>query len=186
MTDDRQRQVTTLLEAIRAGSPGARDELFALVYDELRQLGSGLLRRERPGHTPQPTALVHEAILRLLGPEALAAAQSRAQFLAAATMRQVLVDHSRQRAADKRGERLPLDEVLDYFAEQRLDLLEVHETLTRLARLHERQCQVVELRFFGGYTALEAAEPLGVSLSTVESDFRKATAFLRGQLSEKA
>jgi RNA polymerase sigma factor (TIGR02999 family) len=180
-----------LLEAIRGGSPSARDELFVLVYDELRQLGGGLLRRERPGHTLQPTALVHEAIVRLLGPDALAAAQSRAQFLAAAAraMRQVLVDHARRRAADKRGggrERLPLDEVLDYFAEQRLDLLEVHEALTGLARLHERQCQVVELRFFGGYTVEEAAELLDVSVSTVESDFRKATAFLRGQLSEEA
>jgi len=92
-----------------------------------------------------------------------------------------------RRAADKRGggrERLPLDEVLDHFAEQRLDLLAVHEALTRLAELHERQSQVMELRFFGGYTVEEVAGLLGVSVSTVESDFHKATAFLRGQLSE--
>jgi RNA polymerase sigma factor (TIGR02999 family) len=189
MADDRQRHVTTLLEAIRAGSPGAADQLVALVYDELRRLGGGLLRRERPGHTLQPTALVHEAVLRLFRPGALAGAQGRGQFLAAAAraMRRVLVDHARQRAADKRGggrERLPLDEVLDYFAEQRLDLLAVHDALDRLAELHDRQAQVVELRFFGGFTVEEIAEQLGVSVSTVESDFRKATAFLRGRLSE--
>jgi RNA polymerase sigma factor (TIGR02999 family) len=189
MEADRPREVTTLLEQIRLGNAGARDQLVALVYDELRRLGGGLLRRERPGHTLQPTALVHEAVLRLFRPDALAAAQGRAQFLAAAAraMRQVLVDHARQRAADKRGggrERLPLDDVLDHFAEQRLDLLALNEALTRLAGLHERQSQVVELRFFGGYTVEEIAEQLGVSVSTVESDFRKATAFLRGQLSD--
>jgi RNA polymerase sigma factor (TIGR02999 family) len=189
MEADRQREVTTLLEAIRAGNPGARDQLITLVYDELRRLGGGLLRRERPGHTLQPTALVHEAVLRLCRPDALAGPRGRAQFLAAAAraMRQVLVDHARRRAADKRGggrERLPLDAVLDHFAQQRLDLLAVHDALTRLAGLHERQSQVVELRFFGGYTAEEIAEQLQVSVSTVESDFRKATAFLRGRLSE--
>jgi RNA polymerase sigma factor (TIGR02999 family) len=189
MEADRQREVTTLLEAIRAGSPGARDQLIALVYDELRRLGGGLLRRERPGHTLQPTALVHEAVLRLFRPDALADPRGRAQFLAAAAraMRQVLVDHARRRAADKRGGghgRRPLDDVLDHFAEQRLDLLAVHDALTRLAGLHERQSQVVELRFFGGYTVEEIAGQLEVSVSTVESDFRKATAFLRGQLSE--
>jgi RNA polymerase sigma factor (TIGR02999 family) len=96
-------------------------------------------------------------------------------------------DRVRQGVADKRGggrERLPLDDVLDHFAQQRLDLLAVHEALTRLAGLHERQSQVVELRFFGGYTVEEIAEQLDVSVSTVESDFRKATAFLRGRLSD--
>jgi RNA polymerase sigma factor (TIGR02999 family) len=189
MAADRQSKVTTLLEKIRAGSPGARDQLVALVYDELRRLAAGLMRSERPGHTLEPTALVHEAVVRLLRPGALAGARSRAQFQAAAAraMRRVLVDHARERGADKRGggrERQPLDEVLAYFAEQRLDLLAVHDALDHLAGLHERQAQVVELRFFGGYTVEEIAEQLQVSVSTVESDFRKATAFLRGQLSE--
>jgi RNA polymerase sigma factor (TIGR02999 family) len=191
MSDDRQREVTTLLEEVRAGSPGAGDKLVALVYEELRRLAAGLMRRERRGHTLQPTALVHEAVVRLLRPEALAGARDRAQFLAAAAraMRRVLVDHARQRAADKRGggrERQPLDEVLDYFAEQRLDLLALHEALDHLAGLHKRQSEVVELRFFGGYTVEEIAEHLQVSVSTVESDFRKATAYLRGRLSEEA
>jgi RNA polymerase sigma factor (TIGR02999 family) len=189
MSDDPQRQMTTLLEDIRAGRPGARDQLIAMVYDELRRLAGGLLRRERPGHTLQPTALVHEAVLRLFAPGTLDAAQDRACFLAAAAraMRQVLVDYARRRTAEKRGgdcARVPLDQVLEYFAEQRLDLLALHEALDHLAILHERQAQIVELRFFGGYTVEDIAGQLQVSVSTVESDFRKATAFLRGQLAE--
>jgi RNA polymerase sigma-70 factor (ECF subfamily) len=190
VSDDLQSDVTTLLEELRAGIPGARDRLVALVYEELRQLACGLMRRERPDHTLQPTALVHEAVVRLLRPDALGGTHSRAQFLAAAAqaMRRVLVDHARRRAADKRGgrqERQPLDDVLDYFAEQRLDLMALHEALDRLASLHARQAQVVEFRFFGGYTVEEIADQLQVSVSTVESDFRKATAYLRSQLSEE-
>jgi len=187
---DRQREVTTLLDEVRAGHPSARSRLVELVYDELRRRAADLLRRERPGHTLQPTALVHEALLRLLSPQALGSTRDRAHFLAAAAraMRQVLVDHARRRAADKRGggqEVLPLDEALDYLAEQKLDVLAVHEALTELAGLSERQSQVVELRFFGGYTVEEIAELLEVSVSTVESDFRKATAFLRSRLVEE-
>jgi RNA polymerase sigma factor (TIGR02999 family) len=187
VADDLQREVTTLLEEMRAGSPGAREKLVELVYQELRRLAAGLLRHERPGHTLQPTALVHEALLRLLRADALGGAHNRAQFLAAAAraMRRVLVDHARRRAADKRGggqAPLLLDEALDYFAAQRLDLLALHEALDQLAELHARQAQVVELRFFGGYTVEEIAEQLQVSVSTVESDFRKATAFLRSRL----
>jgi RNA polymerase sigma factor (TIGR02999 family) len=103
-------------------------------------------------------------------------------------MRRVLVEHARGRAADKRGGgqgQVPLDEALDYFARQRLDVLAVHEALDELAGLHDRQSQVVELRVFGGYTVEEVAGLLGVSVSTVESDFRKATAFLRGRLAEE-
>jgi RNA polymerase sigma factor (TIGR02999 family) len=186
---DRQREVTTLLDAIRAGRPDAQDQLVAVVYDELRHLAQGLMRRERPGHTLQATALLHEAALRLLRPDALAAAHNRGQFLAAAAraMRQILVDHARARAADKRGggrESVPLDEVLDQFTAQKLDVLALHEALNGLAALHDRQSRVIELRFFGGYTVEEIADFLQVSVSTVESDCRKATAFLRGQLSK--
>jgi RNA polymerase sigma factor (TIGR02999 family) len=190
VADDLQREVTTLLDAIRTGDAGARGKLVELVYVELRRLASGLMRRERPGHTLQPTALVHEALLRLLHPDVLGGAQNRAQFLAAAAraMRRVLVDHARGRAADKRGGGqgpVPLDEALDYFARQHLDVVAVHEALDELAGLHERQSQVVELRFFGGYTVEEVASLLQVSVSTVESDFRKATAFLRSRLAEE-
>jgi RNA polymerase sigma factor (TIGR02999 family) len=190
MATDLQREVTTLLDALRAGDAGAQGKLVELVYAELRRLAGGLMRRERPDHTLQPTALVHEALLRLLRPDALGGAHNRAQFLAAAAraMRRVLVDHARGRAAGKRGggqEQVPLDEALDYFARQRLDVLAVHEALDELAGLHERQSQVVELRFFGGYTVEEVAGLLQVSVSTVESDYRKATAFLRSRLAEE-
>src|SRR3954452_18782995 len=100
-------------------------------------------------------------------------------------MRQVLVDHARRRNADKRGEgrkREPLDETLGAFESQNLDVLAVHEALEQLAALHERQARIVELRFFGGFTAPEIADLLGVSVSLVEGDFRKASAFLRGRL----
>jgi RNA polymerase sigma factor (TIGR02999 family) len=189
MADDLPREVTTLLDAIRDGNKDAKGRLVELVYDELRRVAGGLMQRERPGHTLEPTALVHEALLRMLRPAALGQTRNRAHFLIAAAraMRQVLVDHARKRAADKRGggqEPLPLDAVLDYFAEQNLELLAVHEALDQLAALHERQSQIVELRFFGGYTVEEIAEQLQVSVSTVESDFRKATAFLRSRLVE--
>jgi RNA polymerase sigma-70 factor (ECF subfamily) len=181
------QEVTTLLDAIRAGKAEAKSQLVELVYAELRKLASGLMRRERAGHTLQPTALVHEACLRLLTPDVLKVAQNRAHFFAAAAraMRHILVDHARQRAAGKRGggqETRTLDEVLDHFAERNLDLVAVHDALTELATLNERQSQVVELRFFGGYTVEEVAEHLQVSITTVERDFRKACAFLRTRL----
>lgn len=187
MAADLQREVTTLLAEIRAGSPDAQSKLVALVYNELRRLAADLLRRERPGHTLQPTALVHEAFLRLLRPEALAHTRDRAHFFATAAraMRQILVDHARQRAANKRGggqDLVSLDEALDHLARQKLDVLAVHEALDQLTALHERQSQIVELRFFGGYTVTEIAALLEISVSTVESDFRKAAAFLRSQL----
>jgi RNA polymerase sigma factor (TIGR02999 family) len=190
MADDLHREVTTLLDDIRAGRADAQDKLVALVYNELRRVAAGLMHGERSGHTLQPTALVHEALLRLLRPDALGEAHNRAQFFMAAAraMRQVLVDHARGRATDKRGggqERIPLDEALAHYTRQNLDVLAVHEALNQLATLHERQSRVVELRFFGGYTVEEVAEVLQVGVSTVESDFRKATAFLRRCLVEE-
>jgi RNA polymerase sigma-70 factor (ECF subfamily) len=184
-----QAEVTTLLEKIRAGNADAKSQLVELVYAELHRLASGLMRRERADHTLQPTALVHEACLRLLTPEVVGRAQTRAHFFAAAAraMRHVLVDYARQRAAGKRGgghKTLALDQVLDHFAEQKLNLLAVHEALTELANLDERQGQVIELRYFGGYTVAEIAEQLQVSVTSVERDFRKACAFLRKQLAQ--
>jgi RNA polymerase sigma factor (TIGR02999 family) len=182
-----QAEVTTLLDAIRAGKAEAKSRLVELVYAELRGLAAGLMRRERAGHTLQPTALVNEACLRLLTPEVLNVAQNRAHFFAAAAraMRHILVDHARQRGAGKRGggqEAQTLDDVLDQFAQRNLDLVGVHDALTELAQLHERQSQVVELRFFSGYTMEEIAEQLQVSVTTVERDFRKACAFLHTRL----
>jgi RNA polymerase sigma-70 factor (ECF subfamily) len=184
-----QSDVTTLLGEARTGKPDALNKLVTLVYDELRRLAAGLMRHERPDHTLQPTGLVHEAVARLLGSDMTHLAQDRRLFLGAAVraMRQVLVDHARRRAADKRVEgrpRQPFDETLQAFEQHNLDVLAVHEVLNQLATLHERQARIIELRFFGGFTVPEVAELLDVSVSLVESDFRKASAFLRSRLAE--
>jgi RNA polymerase sigma factor (TIGR02999 family) len=189
MVGDLQAEVTTLLGAIRGGDERARDRLGALVYEELRRLAAGLMLAERADHTLQPTALVHEAYLRLCTPEFFASATDRAYFFAAAAraMRQVLVDHARARARQKRGglcRRVPLDDVLDHFQEQCRDVLALHDALDELAGLSARQARVVELRFFGGHTVAQVAGLLGLSVSAVEGDFRKASAFLRGRLRE--
>jgi RNA polymerase sigma factor (TIGR02999 family) len=181
-------EVTTLLEAIRAGDGGAREALVERVYQELHRVASGLMREEPPGHSLQPTALLHEAFGRLLRDDVLGRAPNRAYLFGAAAraMRQILVDHARRRKAEKRGGergRLSLDAVLLSFEERHLDVVALHEALERLAGLHERQSQVVTLRFFGGLTVEEIAGQLGVSVSTVESDFRIARAWLRQQLS---
>jgi RNA polymerase sigma factor (TIGR02999 family) len=191
MRTEQQSQVTTILGELRAGKADAMDRLVALVYDDLRRVAAGLLHQERPDHTLQPTALLNEAFVRLLGSEVLRVAQDRRLFFGAAVraMRQVLVDHARRRAADKRladRRREPFDETLQYFEERNLDVLAVHEVLEELTRLHERQGRIVELRFFGGFTVAEVAELLDVSVSLVESDFRKASAFLRSRLREDA
>jgi RNA polymerase sigma factor (TIGR02999 family) len=185
--DEPEGDVTALLGEIRAGDVRARDRLVERVYAELRRVAGGLMRAEPAGHSLQPTALLHEALADLLRGEALRQAPNRAYLFGAAAraMREVLVDHARRRRAEKRGagrQRLPLDAVLLYFEEQKVDVLALHDALERLAALNERQSQVVTLRFFGGLTVPEVAEHLGVSVSTVESDFRVARAWLRQQL----
>jgi RNA polymerase sigma factor (TIGR02999 family) len=187
MTSDQRSEVTTLLEAIRAGQADAQAQLVRLVYDELRQLAAGLMRREGAGHTLQPTALVHEALLRLLGSDGLSEARDRAHLFAAAAraMRHILVDHARRHAAAKRGggrESVPLDEGVAYVTTPSMDLLALHDALDQLAALNERQARVVELRFFGGFTVEEIADQLQLSVATVEGDFRKARAFLHSRL----
>jgi RNA polymerase sigma factor (TIGR02999 family) len=191
VTDTPASEVTTLLGALRAGDPAAQERLVQRVYADLRELAAGLMRRERTDHTLEPTALVHEAVLRLLDQDALPRAPNRRYLLAAAAraMRQVLVDHARTRQADKRGgglHRQPLDDVLEYFSRQKLDVLAVHDALDRLARLDERQSQVVALRVFGGLTLEEVAEQLDVSVATVGNDFRMARAWLRRELAGDA
>jgi RNA polymerase sigma-70 factor (ECF subfamily) len=191
VADEPLGSVTALLRAMRAGDGRAKNQLITLVYEELRRVAADLLRRERPGHILQPTALVHEVILRLLRSETPTETWDRAAFLAVAAqaMRRVLVDHARRRAAGKRGggqAHVPLDEALDCLAREKLDVLTLHEALEDLKSLHERQSQVVELRYFGGFMVKEIADILNVSVSTVESDFRKAVAYLRKHLSEEA
>lgn len=187
MAADLQEDVTTLLDRIRAGDTTARDRLVERLYPELHQMAVGFMLQERRDHTLQPTALLHEALLQLLDGAVLEKASNRRYLFAAVAraMRQVLVDHARQRATDKRGAgcgRVPLDEALRPFEEQHLDVLAVHEALEQLAQLNERHAQIMELRFFGGLTVPEVAKLLNVSVSLVEKDFRRASAFLRSRL----
>ncbi len=175
-------------DGFRGRSDRSEAEFLARVYDELRQVAARLMRKERSDHTLSPTAVVHEAVIRLMR-DADFAATDHGYLLASAAraMREVLIDHARRRAAGRRGagwRRVSLDSVVDYFEAQNLDILAVHEALDRLALLNARQSQVMTLRYFGGLTVPEIAAALGVSVVTVERDWRLARAWLRGQLRE--
>ncbi len=157
-----------------------------MLYEELRSLAQAYLARERPDHTLQPTALVHEAYIRLLGKEGLHY-RGRAQFfsLMSKVMRQVLVDHGKARRAAKRGgghSRVVLDDVVSLFGAPSIDIVALDEALSKLDQLDPQQGRIVELRFFGGLTIKEIADLLGVSQSTVERDWRLARAWLRCQM----
>jgi RNA polymerase sigma factor (TIGR02999 family) len=187
MSDAQPDDVTVLLAEVRAGSPEARSRLVAAIYGELRRVAGRLMRRERPDHTLQASALVNEALLRLLSGQVLVEAPDRRVLLAAAAraMREVLVDHARRRATSKRPGRrvrVPMDGALVAFDDRGLDVVALHEALERLAQTLPRQAQVVELRFFGGLSVPEVADTLGVSDTTVESDWRFARAWLRRKL----
>jgi len=164
----------------------AANELFPDLYRELRRLAAGQLRRERAGHTLQTTALVHEAYLRLIGHAELDPEDASGFFQAAAqTIRRVLVDHARRRAADKRvggRRRLALQSDVRVIERETVDVLALDEALAKLAALHTRQAEIVELRFFGGRSVPETAELLGVSRRTVEADWAMARAWLREEL----
>jgi RNA polymerase sigma-70 factor, ECF subfamily len=185
-TDPRQ-DLTLILGRAQAGDEGARGELITLIYEQLRQVAARLMHRERTDHTLSPTAVVHEAVIRLLGDAVFDTSPDRAYLFASAAraMREVLIDHARRRATDRRGGRwgrVPLDLVVDYFEGQRLDIVEVHEVLDRLAALNKRQAQVMTLRYFGGMSVSEVAASLEVSVVTVERDWRLARAWIRDQL----
>jgi RNA polymerase sigma factor (TIGR02999 family) len=179
-------EVSELVRAWVDGDRQALDRLMPHIHGELRRLAAVHLRRERGDHTLEPTALVHEAYLRILGREQLHLA-SRAEFfaLAAQAMRRVLVDHARRRAALRRGGDLREVTVvgLDVFGvAQDSHLVELDEALTRLAALDPRQAKVVELRFFGGLEIEEIATTLDISVSTVQREWRMAKAWLRREL----
>lgn len=184
-----QAEVTKIVRDTRSGSPDAAKDLFVLVYDELRALAGSFFRKERAGHTLQPTALVHEAFVRLVGATRLDG-QDRAHFLAAAArvMRQVLIDHARRKVADKRGGewiKVALDEGIATSDRSDIDAVAFEETLTTLEGLDPRKAKVVELRFFAGMTMEEAASVLGISPRTVEADWYMARAWLRTELKRK-
>jgi len=182
-------EVTELLAEFEAADQACA-AVLPLVYDELRMLADRALRGERSDHTLQPTALVHEAYLRLLKQDGIRW-RNRAHFLgvAACLMRRILVDHARAHATDKRGGGhgiLPLDEVLAYAPEPPVDIVALDEALTRLAELDRQQSRVVELRFFGGLTIEETAETLAISPATVKREWTLAKAWLYREVSEGA
>ena len=176
------RTVTRLLHAWRRGDTAASDQLLALLYGDLKMRARLQLRRERPDHTLQPTALVHEAYLRLVR-QSDVTWQNRAQFLglAAMMMRRVLVDHGRSRGADKRGAlwlRVPLEPDAGSSPPPEADFGDLEKALAELALQDPRQAKLVELHVFGGLSHEDAAEVLGVSASTSQKDWRMARAWL--------
>ena len=185
MNDSPPPDVTQMLiEWNDSGNAPAR--LMPLVYDELRRLARAYLRRERPDHTLQPTALVHEAYLRLVDQSRIKW-QNRAQFfgIAAQMMRRILINHAEGRHAEKRGGHAPrvsLDEAVSFFEERDINLVALDEALNALAALDSQQSQIVELRFFGGLTVEEVAEVLGLSPATVKREWGSAKLWLRRQL----
>ena len=186
MATPSHKDVTGLLIDWSKGDQEALNKLMPLVYDELHRLASRYLRHERPGHTFQTTALVHEAYLKLVD-EKNANWQNRVHFFAAAAqvMRHVLVDYARKRRASKRGGdycRLSLDEATISSEEKDTDLLALNEALNNLATIDTQQSRVVELRVFGGLTVEETAEALGISPRTVKREWSMAKAWLHKQI----
>jgi len=185
MTPSRE-EVTGLLTAATVGDSKATEKLMPLVYTELRRLAAHYLRGERPDHTLQPTALVHEAYLQLVDQTEMRW-QNRAHFVgvAAQLMRRILVDHARTRHSLKRGgrqARVSLDDVFVASDDRSDELLAIDEALTRLAAEDPQQSRIVELRFFGGLTVEETAEVIGISPATVKRDWNVARAWLYREL----
>src|ERR1700730_17604274 len=179
--------VTRLLGQLRAGKPDAANQLVPLIYDELRRIAGAQMRRERLAHTLQPTALVHEAYMRLAGEQEIQW-QNRAHFfaIAARTMRRVLLDYARQHHAERRGgegaRKVDIDAELLISNHRLEDVLVVDEVLSRLTEMDSEQGRIVELRFFAGLNVEETAEVMGISPSTVKREWRLAKAWLDREL----
>lgn len=185
MNDDGSGEIGRLLEAWRGGDRAACDRLFSLVYAELHRLARAQLRRERPGHSLQPTLLVHEVYMRMAGGGI--SLQDRTHFLsvAARVMRRILVDVARQRRAQKRGGgelRVSLSDEPAAPASNLVDMLTLDAALLRLQDLDARQADVVELSYFAGLTQPEISAHLGISPATVDRDLRHARAWLKREL----
>ncbi len=187
--DQPQGEVTRILQLLGGEDPdAAAAALLPLVYDQLRALAASYFARQPVGHTLQPTALVHEAYLKLAGGEN-AQWESRAHFFAVAAraMRQILMNHARDKAAAKRGggwHKITLDEAVTPpgSASREIDLIALDDALEKLAGLSERQARIIELRYFGGLTIDETAHVLGLGTTTVEDDWHVAKAWLRREL----
>jgi RNA polymerase sigma factor (TIGR02999 family) len=179
--------VTRLLLELSGGNRTVVDELVPFLYPELKRIAAGQLRQERPGHTLQVTALVHEAYLKLVDQRQVNW-QNRAHFfgVAAQIMRRILMDYAKGRARGKRGgggAMAPLDEALAVSTDRAAELVAIDEALDRLAKFDERQAKVVEMRFFGGLSVEETAEVLGVSEPTVKREWAMAKAWLHREIS---
>jgi RNA polymerase sigma-70 factor, ECF subfamily len=178
-------EVTVLLQQMRSGDSEAANKLIPLVVDELRRLARLRLRNERPGHTLQPTALVNEAYLRLVGDQARDW-QNRAHFIgvSVSVMRRILIDHARRKRALKRGfeDQADMEDYAGLSYDQADELMALNLALDQLEKMSSRQRQVVELRYFGGLSTEETAEVLKVSPITVKRDWVVARAWLKGQL----
>lgn len=180
--------ITQLLLDWSRGDPAALNQLMPLVYDELRQLARSHLRRERPDHTLQATALVHEAYLKLVDQHSVTW-QNRAHFfgIASQMMRRILVNHALSRRAAKRGgpvQKLSLDEAVGFAEPCDVDLIALDEALQELAGLDPRQSRIVELRFFGGLSIEETAEVLNISPATVKREWNTAKLWLRRRMAK--
>ena len=188
MNQQHSQPVSQLLVRWRAGDQDALAALLPLVYKELRDIARHHLQRERPGHTLQSAALVHEAYLRLLDQRPFET-ENRAHFLAVASrlMRQILVDYARSHGAAKRGadRRVELDAALVLPQMKDADVIALDDALSGLAKLDEQQSRIVELRFFGGLSVEEIAEALDISASTVKRDWNVAKAWLTRQMKKR-
>lgn len=188
MADEQAGLVTQMLKQVSEGDPRAASELLPLVYAELRKLAQSRMAKTPPGNTLQPTALVHEAYMRMVGSDA-PSWNSRGHFFAAAAqaMRQILVEQVRRKASLKRGgefDRVAVDPGELALAEPSEDILALDEALKELEKRDPRKAQLVNLRFFAGLTTDEAAAALGISVPTAERDWRFVKALLRSQLSD--
>lgn len=186
---DSTDNVPALLESLAAGNKAAAEELFPLVYEELHRLAAGFMRHERSNHTLQPTALIHEAYLRLMKSRenATTSFENIGHFIstAAVVMRRILVNHAKAKQAEKRGGGKPLlqiDDIAAEFERRSVDLVALDDAMERLKMLDAVQYRLVELRFFGGMTYEQCADTLGISERAVYYEWAHAKAWLRGQL----
>lgn len=188
MTSDSRDEITQTVTQLTQGDRSAAEKLFSLVYDEFRKMARHFMKQEGPDVTLEPTALVHEAFLRLVNQDRVEW-QGKTHFFAvgAQIMRRLLVDHARSRKRLKRGggrTRLALNEDIALADEREADVLALEEALEKLSELDERQARIVEMRYYGGLTVAQVAEVLGVSKRTVEGDWTVARAWLKRELSE--
>ena len=185
-----EKPITQILFELKNGEQHALDELLPLVYDQLRRLANSYLRKERSNHTLQPTALVHEAYLRLVGQNEIEW-QNRAHFfgISARLMREILIEYARAKNRQKRGgefrTQIALDDAVSFSSQNELDVVAVDEALTKLEALDERQARIVEMKFFGGLTVEEIAEVLDISAATVKREWATAKLLLYKMLDSK-